>query len=216
MQHVVVATTDGILHEMHWNQYTHVTSPQPLKRSPGSAPVTFPGNIHSLSGFYTCDDHYQHVIVATEDGRLHEVYFTGSQHVNARSPLLLDTLIRPGPNIGQAGFYSPAINPMRVVTVGGADSHLHQVAWSASIDPFEWNPAPQFSLQGVAAIAGFYDQDDQSGNVIVAMEEGDVIDIHSSGAGGSTTDFVTTFFWTKDFTSQHSPRRRYRGVLLAL
>jgi hypothetical protein len=48
MQHVVVATTDGILHEMHWNQYTHLTTPQPLKRSPGSAPVTFP--VHFVSG----------------------------------------------------------------------------------------------------------------------------------------------------------------------
>jgi hypothetical protein len=193
MQHVVVATTDGTLLEMHWNQYTHVTSPQPLKRSPGSAPVTFPGNIHSLSGFYTCDDNYQHVIVATEDGRLHEVYFTDSQHVNVRSPLYKLPTTAYHSHIGQAGFYSPAVNPMRVVTVGGADSFLHEVVWSASIDAFEWNPAPQLHLQGVAAIAGFYDQDDQSKNVIVALKEGYVLDVHSSGAGGSTTCLVTTF-----------------------
>jgi hypothetical protein len=112
--------------------------------------------------------------------------------VRLRSPLLQDT-ITPGPHIGQAGFYSPVVNGLRHVTVGGADSILHQVAWSASITPFEGNLATQFHLQDVAAIAGFYAQDDRSSNVIVAMQGGDVFDVYSSGAGGSTTDRVTTF-----------------------
>jgi hypothetical protein len=196
MQHVVVATTDGILHEMHWNQYTPVTSPQPLKRSPGSAPLTFPG-IHSLSGFYTCDDHTQHVVVATNDGRLHEVYFTDSQRVNVRSPLL-DTIIPPETRtIGQAGFYTSDGDNLRHVTVGGADSFLHEVVWNAQLAPKAKNLATQFTLPHVAAIAGFFDLSVHSRDVIVAMQGGDVFDVHYSGgilAGGQiTTDRVKTF-----------------------
>ncbi len=104
-QHVVVATTDGTLYEIHWNQYIPVTSPQPLRRSPGLAPVRFNG-IHSLCGYFTSDDNYQHVIVATRDGRLHELYFMDSQNVRVRNPLYqLPTTA--GPHIGMAGFFAP-------------------------------------------------------------------------------------------------------------
>jgi hypothetical protein len=188
-QHVVIAINNdnhggtGTLYEIHWNRNTPPTHPQQLWQF---------SKIHSLSGFFTSDDNFQHVIVATEDGWLHELYFKDPQNVRTRSPLFQDT-ITPGPHIGQAGFYSAAINGLRVVTVGGADSILHRVAWSASIDAFEGNLATQFHLRDVAAIAGFYAQDDRSGNVIVAMQGGDVFDVYSSGAGGSTTDRLTTF-----------------------
>lgn len=182
-QHVVIALSDGTLYEIHWNKNTPPTSPQRLGQF---------GGIHSLSGFFTADDNNQHVVVATEDGRLHELYYVDLQHVQVRSPLYqLNTTA--GPHIGMAGFYSPSINSVRVVTVGGADSILHQVGWSASLAPFEEELATQFHLPDVAAISGFYAQDDRSSNVIVAMQGGDVFDVHFSGAGGSTTDNVTTF-----------------------
>ena len=190
-QHVVVATTDGTMYEIHWNQYTPVTSPQPLRRSPGLAPVRFNG-MHSLCGYFTSDDNYQHVIVATRDGRLHELYFMDSQNVRVRSPLYqLPTTA--GPHIGMAGFFAPSENSVRVATVGGADSILNRVVWSASITPFAQNHATQFNLPDVAGIAGFYAPDDHSRNVIVAMKRGSVFDAHYSGAGGSTTDLVATF-----------------------
>jgi hypothetical protein len=196
MQHVVVATTDGTLHEMHWNKDIHVTAPQPLRHLPGSAPVKFP-DIHSLSGFYTCDDNFQHVIVATEDGRLHEVYFTDSQHVNVRSPLYKLPTTAGRSHIGQAGFYTSDGDNLRHATVGGADSVLHEVVWNAQVTPTANNLATQFRLQDVAAIAGFFDLWVHSRDVIVAMKGGSVFDVHYSGgimAGGPiTTDPVTTF-----------------------
>lgn len=181
-QHVVAATTDGSLYEIHWNSTTAPTPPQQLWQFSG---------IHSLSGFFTSDDNFQHVIVATEDGRLHELYFTTLQQVRERSPLFrLNTAA--GPHIGMAGFYAPAGNGLRHATVGGADSILHEVVWSAQVTPSAQNLATQFNLPDVAAIAGFYAQDNQSRYVIVAMQGGSVFDVHYSGAGQITTDLVTT------------------------
>src|SRR5205085_4144918 len=55
-QHVVAATNDGTLYEIHWNRNTAPTPPQRLAQFNGIA---------SLSGFSTSDDDFQHVIVAT-------------------------------------------------------------------------------------------------------------------------------------------------------
>jgi hypothetical protein len=204
-QHVVAATTDGILHETHWNRNTSVTSPQPLRRSPESAPEQFNG-IHSLSGFFTSDDRtsdpntfesFQHVIVATEDGRLQEVYFTDLQHVHVRSSLYQLTTTA-GPHIGMAGFSSS--DGLRHATVGGADSILHEVVWSAQVTPTAQDLYTQFYLPDVAAITGFsFDLDIphigphiHTRDVIVAMREGSVSDVYYRG-GYITRDLLTTF-----------------------
>ena len=185
-QHVVAATNDGTLYEIHWNRTTAPTPPQRLAQFNGIA---------SLSGFFTSDDNFQHVIVATEDGRMHELYFKQPQHVQVRSPLF--QLHTPaGPHIGMAGFYS-SDDGLRHATVGGADNILHEVIWSAQVTPTAQNLATQFTLQDVAAIAGFFALDIHSRDVIVAMQGGSVFDVHSSGAilqgGPITTDLVTTF-----------------------
>jgi hypothetical protein len=201
MQHVVVATTDATLHELHWNWQIHPFSYQTLLHSSGSAPVQISG-IHSLSGFYTSDDNYQHVIVATGDGLLQEVYFTDPQQVRVRSPLFqLPTTA--GPHIGQAGFYN-FDNNLRTVTVGGEDSVLYEVTWNAQVTPSATNLLNHFTLSDVASIAGFFDLSFLSGgvpfmseNIIVAMKTGEVYDVRTEGAvpGGvsQTTELVTTF-----------------------
>src|SRR5262249_45758107 len=144
-QHVVIAMNNedhggtGTLYEIHWNsttQVTHtVTHTQLLWQF---------SKIHSLSGFYTIDDKKQHVIVATEDGWLYELYFNipRYQEVNLRSPLL-DHTIPPGPYIGQAGFNTSDGDYLRHATVGGADSYLHEATWNAHIHPTAHNLATQ-------------------------------------------------------------------------
>ncbi len=201
MQHVVVATTDGTLHELHWNWKIHPFAYAPLLHAPGSAPVQLSG-MHSLSGFYTSDDNKQHVIVATGDGRLHEVYFTDPEQVNLRSPLFqLPT--SSGPHIGQAGFYDFG-DTLRTVMAGGADSVLYEVAWNAQTTPSATKLLNEFRLSDVASIAGFYDLSFRSGgvpfvsqNIMVALKNGEVYDVRSEGPspGGvpTTTELVTTF-----------------------
>jgi hypothetical protein len=185
-QHVLGATYDGELYEIHWNSNTSPTSPQWLAHFDGIA---------SLCGFYTSDDNFQHVIVATRDGRLDELYFMQPlpQDVQWRSPLYqLGTTL--GPGIGMAGFFSADDN-LRHATVGGADNILHEIVWKATVN--HQNLATQFTLRDVAGIAGFFALDIHSRNVVVAMEGGDVFNVHYGGAilaGGSiTTDLLTTF-----------------------
>jgi hypothetical protein len=186
-QHVVVATHDGTLYEVHWNRITPFTSPQKLAQFPGIA---------SLSGFFTPDDGFQHVVVETEDGWLHELYFTNLQHVQSRD--LLQIASSAGPHIGMAGSYS-SDDGLRHVAVGTNENILYEVAWSAQVVPEVRSVATQFTLPDVAAIAGFFDLSVHSQDVIVALKGGDVYDVHYSGGivssgGQTTTDLVTTFF----------------------
>jgi hypothetical protein len=161
-----------------------------------------------LSGFYTSDDHFQHVIIATGDRALHEVYFPDPQHVTLRSPLV--QLPAPaGDHIGQAGFYDFGVD-LRTVIVGRANDALYEVAWNAGVAPsssylLDLSTLSQSVQSAVAAIAGFYDLSFLAGdpffsrNVIVAMKNGEVYDVRTEGStfpgggGSTTTEFVTQF-----------------------
>jgi hypothetical protein len=220
-QHVVIAMNNddhggtGTLYEIYWNSHTHVTDTVTHDRLLWQF-----STIHSLSGFYTSDDNYQHVIVATEDGWLHELYFMVPRHqdVHPRSPLFEYT-IPPGPPIGQAGFYTPDGDHFRHATVGGADNLLHEVTWNAQVTPTENILATQFRLQDVAAIAGFFDLWVHSRDVIVAMKGGDIFDVHYGGGivagGGSTTERVTRFSSSLiNVAAFVSPDTQYRHVIV--
>jgi hypothetical protein len=117
-----------------------------------------------------------------------------------------------------AAFYT-SDDGLRHATVGGADSILHEVVWSAGVPPRAQNLATQFTLPDVAAIAGFFDLYVHSRDVIVAMQGGDVFDVHYSGgivAGGPiTTDRVTTFSPTLvNVAAFVSPDTHYRHVIV--
>ena len=192
-QHVVVATHDGTLYEVHWNSSIAPTTPQRIGHFPG---------IHSLSGFFTDDDNFQHVIVATEDGRLHELYFTDPQHIHTRSPLFqLPTT--SGPHIGMIGYYDCG-SKFRTVMVGGADSVLYEVSWNAQYAPYLSDSINQFPLPDVAGIAGIFDctvnpsehTASISQNTIIAMKNRNFYNVHldyvAPGGGKPVTDLVTT------------------------
>jgi hypothetical protein len=68
-QHVVVATNyDGIVHEIFWNRQ------DPNARLDQGGIAQFNG-IVGVAGYYADDDVSQHVIVATSDGIVHELYY---------------------------------------------------------------------------------------------------------------------------------------------
>ena len=135
--------------------------------------LPLPSDLHnfgiaSLSGFFTSDDNFQHVAIETEDGHLHELYYTDPQHVHFRGPLL-QIGANAGPHIGMAGSYSTD-DGLRHVTVGDSDNGLYEVFWSAQVAPDLKLLATQFMLPDVAAIAGFFDLSVHSQDVIVAMK----------------------------------------------
>lgn len=167
-QHVVVATNDGTLYEIHWNSSIPPTPPQQLGQF---------RDLHSLAGFYTSDDDFQHVIVFTQDGRLHEMFFKDAQHANTRSPLFQLRTTATSSHIGMAGYYD-SLATLRRVTVGGADDSLYEVSWNAQVAPDGELLVSDCSLPKVAAMAGLFDPNDNSSNVFVAMQDGDVSYIH--------------------------------------
>jgi hypothetical protein len=191
-QHVVAATDDGDLYEIHWNSHTNVTSPQKLWHFDGIA---------SLCGFYSSDDNFQHVIVATHDGSLHELYFMQPLPPDVNSRFLLQLGTTLGPGIGMAGLFSSDGDNLRHATVGSkevnTDNILHEIVWNAQVNPSARNLATQFTLRDVAGIAGFFDLSVHSRDVIVDMKGGDIYDVHYGGGilggGQITTDRLTTF-----------------------
>ena len=127
------------------------------------------------------------------------------QDVYKRSPLYkLGTTL--GPGIGMAGFFSSDGDNLRHATVGSkednTDNILHEIVWNAQVHPSARNLATQFHLRDVVGIAGFFDLDVHSRDVIVAMMGGDVYDVRYSGGtlGGEqiTTVRITTFSPTLD------------------
>jgi hypothetical protein len=211
-QHVVAATDDGNLYEVHWNLNTPYTSPRLIPHA------QFPG-IASLSGFFTPDDNFQHVVVETGNARLHERYFPDplqSVQSNDFGPLQIGS--GAGPHIGMSGSYS-SDDGLRHVVVGSDEGILYEVVWSAQVQPERRSLATQFTLPDVAAIAGFFDPSAHSQDVIVAMQGGDVFDVHyykGFWAGGSViTDQVpTTSSSLKNVAAFVSPEGGIRHVIL--
>jgi hypothetical protein len=149
--------------------------------------------IHSLAGFFTSDDNFQHVVVETDGTWLHERYFTDPSNVHSNDLLRIGS--GAGPHIGMAGSYSSE-DGLRHVAVGSDESNLYEVVWSAQVEREVRILATQFTLADVAAIAGFFDPSAHSQDVIVALKGGEVYDVNYGGgfwAGGSMrTDLVTT------------------------
>jgi hypothetical protein len=218
-QHVVVATTDGTLgtlSEIHWNGNTTLTHPQQLAQFNGIA---------SLCGFFTSDDNFQHVIVATRDGRLNELYFIQPDIKSVTSRFLLQLSTTLGPGIGMAGFFSSDGDNLRHATVGSkevnTDNILHEIVWKAHVNPSARNLTTQFTLRDVAGIAGFFDLCDHSRDVIVALKGGDVYDVRYSGGilgGGQITKIqVTTFSLPSELVNVAAfvdTDARYRHVIV--
>jgi hypothetical protein len=206
-QHVVVATHDGTLYEVHWNRNTSFTPPQQFT-------AQFPG-IASLCGFFTPDDNRQHVVVATENGQLYELYSPNLQ--NAQPRPLVPTGSSAGLHIGMAGYYSPD-DGLRHVVVGNNDSILYDVAWSSQVVPEAQILTTQFILPDVAAIAGFFDPSVYTHDTIVAMKGGDVYDVYYSGglAGAQPTTARATGFSASlvNVAAFVSPNTHVRHIIL--
>jgi hypothetical protein len=184
-QHVVVATDDGTLYEVHWDHHNQYTSPQAFAQFPD---IHSHAGIHSLAGFFTPDDNFQHVVVRTEDTWVRERYFTDLYNVHSNDLLPIGS--GAGPHIGMAGSYSSQ-DGLRHVAVGSGESILYEVVWNAQVVPEvrSLTTPTQFTLADVAAIAGFFDPSVHSQDVIVATK-GNVYDVNYSGgfwAGGPTT-----------------------------
>ncbi|HEX3478553.1 MAG TPA: hypothetical protein VHT91_26205, partial [Kofleriaceae bacterium] len=94
--------------------------------------VNFAG-IVAIAAFYTPDDHYRHVIVATSDGNIREVFYHPSIGVHVSNPPLVNL---PGV-VALGAFYTPDDHYRHVImgTSGysGRDP-VHADPWDFALD----------------------------------------------------------------------------------
>jgi hypothetical protein len=125
----------------------------------------FSSKIVGVAGFWAANDGWQHVIVATEDWKLTELYFNPN---DPNAPGLCKGLLTQwwAPIVGVAGYYSDADHFQHVFFADNIGS-VWEIRWDPSVPGykliFEWlafqpstardlanNPVP-----GIAAIAAF-------------------------------------------------------------
>jgi hypothetical protein len=116
---VVVATSAGKLHEIFWKDNTvGVEGHDDLPANFGS------GSIRAVSGFYDRAKQRHVVIVATKDGRVHQVYWKATTvGIEANSTV---TEFSTGSIVGVAGFYS-ASDQIDHIVVGLTNGRLREL-----------------------------------------------------------------------------------------
>ena len=93
--------------------------------------------------------HFQHAIVATNDGQVHEVFFNSSAGTHITQPALA-TL--PG-IVSIAGYVTPN-DGLQHVIVATNDGQVHEVFFSSSAGIHVTQPALA-KLPGIVSIAGY-------------------------------------------------------------
>jgi hypothetical protein len=124
-QHVIVATSDGVVHEIFFNPTQGLGQDVLAQYAAGS--------IVSVAGYYTPGDGYQHVIVATNDGKVHEDFFNPTQGLGQ------DVLAQFNNSaiIGVAGYVTPVdstrAHDFQNVLVATADGLIEQIHWRPDV-----------------------------------------------------------------------------------
>jgi hypothetical protein len=122
--------------------------------------------ITSVAGYLSSNDSYQHAIVATDDGRIHETYFDpGINH---------DEIGCFGQILGQSSFYS-SDDAMQHVTVARADGTIRDLAFSAGAG--QKLSAPIGTVPDLISLTAFYAADDKSRIVLTGSSDGSIREI---------------------------------------
>jgi hypothetical protein len=143
-----------------------VPSPQPLQQF---------DKLTYLASLYSPVDDYQHVIVATREGGLFDVFFNQSHTPQSRT--LFNQLLVASVNIGMAGFYSPNDKVCHAVVLS-REGKLHDVTFSQQQSPVSNEFPIQFDLKNVASLAGFFSPGDDRCHVTIAFTDGRIFDVH--------------------------------------
>ncbi|GAC1425947.1 MAG: hypothetical protein NVSMB54_11420 [Ktedonobacteraceae bacterium] len=164
-QHIIVATTDGNVYEVHWNQTVTPTVSTSFAHFNG---------LSSIAGFYSPDDTFEHTITSTADGNLHELYFKEPGSAQRRDPLIyLNSLF---PANGMAGFYSSGDN-LRHVIVANRNGNPLDITFSQQQAPGALESKTSVTNAEIASLSGFFAPSDNSRHIIMALKNGDVYDI---------------------------------------
>ena len=129
-------------------------------------------DVLSVGAFATPDDGFQHVVVATADGAIHELYWRGGQPAGRG---LLATL--PGA-VSVAGYVSS--DGFRHTIVATSDGDVHELYWQDGAP----GQGVLTNLPGVVSVGGYFGGDGFQ-HVIAATDDGNVHELYwQDGAPG--------------------------------
>ncbi|HWZ20123.1 MAG TPA: hypothetical protein VNW73_15090 [Ktedonobacteraceae bacterium] len=225
LQHVVAASDNGNVFEVHWDPVTL----DPSEVAPGYPPVKQLGhfdNSVTIAGFFTPNDKYHHAVVGTRDGNLHEFYYRldESLHITEthKTDLPLSFISGFHSGCGMASFYSPYDNLRHVVIVDSMGK-LEDITWISALSPVRQPITIPLSVNQIASISGFlsHDENPNTRHIIVAQNDhGQIYDIdypdenHVPSTVGQ--DYVKTRFDypVRNVTAFFSSDNNYRHIVV--
>jgi len=124
--------------------------------------------ITSVSGYFTSNDSYQHAVVATDDGRLHETYF------DPKRGIFHDELGCFGQIIDQSGFFS-VDDGLQHAIVARLDGSIRDFSFSAASGQKLSDSIA--TVQNLVSVSAFYAADDKSRIVLTGSTDGSIREI---------------------------------------
>ncbi len=147
-----------------------------------AAPPSF--LVASTGAYYAKNDDTQHVIVATKEGGVHELYFKPAQGVHQDELACFDDLR------AVSGYYA-ANDDLQHVIVATSDGNVYELYFKPAQGVHE-DVLHQFNSAAVA-VAGYYSPDDDMQHVIVATADRSVHELYFKPAQGVHEDVLHQF-----------------------
>jgi hypothetical protein len=198
-QHSIVATSDGVVHELFYANPAH---PGNFLDPNGPVAAFAPGSIVALAGYEgPPGDGFEHAIVATRDGKVSEVYFGNPKFPGAKSQ---DVLAQFATNsiVAVAGYFDPdPADQFQHVLVATADGIVHEVKFASPAHPGIFVDAQgtvaSFAAGSIVSLAGYYGPTgDGYEHAIVATRDGKVSEVYFGNPkfpGGKGQDVLGQF-----------------------
>jgi hypothetical protein len=162
-----------------------------------------------VGAYASAKDNYQHAIVSTDDGALHEIYFDPLRGI------FRDELGCFGKVVATSAFFT-ADDGLQHAIVGTADGSIREVFFDPSVGIHVSEPALAV-MPGLVGLAAFYAEDDKSRIVLVATSDGNVREIFYSSATGVhvTQPALGTFPGVQSIAGFYTARDKYRHAIVA-
>jgi hypothetical protein len=187
---VVVGTTAGNVHEIFWKPDTVGIEGH------DDLPVNFATNsIVAVAGLYDTNQQRHLVVVGTNAGKLHEIFWKADT-VGVEGHDDLPVAFAPGSIVTVTALYD-SDQQRYVVMVGTTAGTLHEIYWKADTVGIEGHDdlPVAFDSGSIVAVSGFYDSNRQRYVVAVGMADGTIRQVYwrASTVGIEASSVVAKF-----------------------
>jgi hypothetical protein len=168
-QHGLVATSDGLVTEVFFGNPKFPG----VGKGPLNATAPLPG-IVGVAGYFDPDDGYQHALVATRAGAVHELLYANPAHpgisLDPKGPV---ATFAPNSIVALAGYQTPN-DHFEHALVATRDGQVSEVFFGNPKFPGGkgQDVLARFASGSVVAVAGFYDPGDGFQHALVATTDG--------------------------------------------